>query len=303
MMNYEDFCNTVAEEIREYLPEEYDGASIELKQVVKNNDNVLTGISITKPGQNICPNIYLDRAYKKYADEDVPMEEILEELVKVRMEHEKEDFDPEIFSDWSRAKNMVTKKLLNKEKNAEYLANKPYSEFCDLAAVYVISLPQFDGADGGMASVTVTNELLRNYGITVEELETAAKENMAKTPPVLKTMRDTLLEMMGDVPDFLLPPEEETPQMLVLTNERKCNGASVILDETTMKNISERLGGDYMILPSSIHELILLPGDQDTEILVNMVNEVNETQVAPEEVLSGHVYKYDAAQQKIVIAA
>lgn len=92
--------------------------------------------------------------------------------------------------------------------------------------------------------------------------------------------------------------------MYVLTNAEKMNGAAAILDSKTMEGISEKLGGDFVIIPSSIHEVIILPlNTADTDTLNGMVNDVNASEVAPLDVLSNHVYKYDATAKKVVIAA
>jgi regulator of protease activity HflC (stomatin/prohibitin superfamily) len=102
----------------------------------------------------------------------------------------------------------------------------------------------------------------------------------------------------------MLPPEEENPSMYVLSNADKLNGAAALLDAKTMEDISEKLGGDFVVLPSSIHETIVLPlnEDMDRHTLEAMVQDVNAGQVAPEERLSDHVYMYDSQAKELVLA-
>jgi len=100
--------------------------------------------------------------------------------------------------------------------------------------------------------------------------------------PLLKNM-DSLYE------DNMVP-------MFVATNSKKVNGAGVILYDGLLRTFAEKIGGDFFILPSSVHEVIFVPanGDIDARHLIQMVKEVNATEVAPDEVLSDNVYMYHA---------
>lgn len=102
----------------------------------------------------------------------------------------------------------------------------------------------------------------------------------------------------------MIPPEEENSSVYVLSNADKLNGAAALLDSKTMEDISEKLGGDFIILPSSIHECIVLPVNEnmDRHTLEAMVQDVNAGQVAPEERLSDHVYMYDSQEKELVLA-
>ena len=92
--------------------------------------------------------------------------------------------------------------------------------------------------------------------------------------------------------------------MYVCTNASKINGAGVILYENLLKDFAQKVGADFYILPSSVHETLLIPvSDQfDVETLKAMVCEVNMTQVAPEEQLSDQVYLYSRECDQIRIA-
>ncbi len=303
-MNFYEFTEAVKNQIEAHLPEEYQGSEITLKDVVKNNVT-LVGISIKRGGQNICPNIYLENFYEKMNDQELSLDEILDEIAEVRVQNDvASDFDVTKISDWSQAKGHIIPKLIGRENNDELLADRPNRVFAeDLAVIYAVDL----GKDrNGQMSAPVTNSILETWGISKEELDSTALENLKQSKSEFRTMREVIMEMMGEsMAEDMFPPEEEVPKMYILTNPDKINGANELLNAGTLKNISDRLGGDFTILPSSIHEVIILPQDvaEDSDMLRSMVCDVNNTQVTPEERLSNSVYRYDSATEQVVLAA
>ena len=89
--------------------------------------------------------------------------------------------------------------------------------------------------------------------------------------------------------------------MYVLGNERKLFGAAVMLYDGLLEKMSEIIGGDFYLLPSSLHELILIPdeGREKGGDLWKMVCEINETQVEPEDVLTDSVYYYSGKNKRL----
>lgn len=114
-----------------------------------------------------------------------------------------------------------------------------------------------------------------------------AKENI-----LVEDMAKMLADMMGcDISE--LPGMGET-KVIVVTNKAKVNGAVAICDKELLSNIAREYNSNLVILPSSIHECIIhIDNDPDMEMYSNMVCEVNETQVEPEEVLSNHAYFFN----------
>ena len=135
--------------------------------------------------------------------------------------------------------------------------------------------------------------------VSSDELDRVAMDNLSKNESMqFSSMRDMLKNMMfPDTPDdnpsldFLLPPAEG-PQMYVLTSDDKLYGAKFLEDTAKMDEIAEKLGGDFVVIPSSINECILMPdaSAMSRETLENMIHEVNATQVPEKEVLSEHAY-------------
>lgn len=308
MMDFEEFTQQVAKEVKRFLPEKYDDASVTLQDVTKNNDQQLTGLMIKTEDTNIAPNIYLEGYFEQYQD-GKDFEDIVRDIADVRVRHElNQDFDVSKITDFDQVKDHIICKLVNAEMNAEYLADKPHTQVEDLAVMYAVDL---GGGEGGKMTAPITNALMEQYGVTTQELHDIAIHNLAESQIEFKTMRDVLIDMMfpdgiseNDPRAFMIPPEEENPSMYVLSNSEKLNGAAALLDAKTMEDISEKLGGDFIVLPSSIHECIVLPvnEDMDRHTLEAMVQDVNAGQVAPEERLSDHVYMYDSQEKELVLA-
>ena len=307
MMDFEEFKNNVMENIKDFLPERYEDASVSLQEVTKNNDMQLTGLMVKTEDSNIAPNIYLEGFFEQYQD-GRDMEDILQSIADVRVQHEMaQGFDVSKLTDFDQVKDKIICKLVNEEMNANYLSDKPHTQMEDLAVIYAIDL---GGGEGGRMSAPITQALMENYGITTEELHDIALQNLADSKIEFKSMRDMLVEMMfpDGVPEndpmaaMMLPPEDGMPPIYVLSNADKLNGAAAVLDSKTMEDISEKLGGDFVVIPSSIHEVIVIPMNEDIDRgqIEGMIQEVNAGQVAPEERLSDHAYQYDSKEHELV---
>ena len=311
-MNYDEFKQEVADRIKEFLPEKYADADVSIQSVVKNNDQKLDGLMIKLEESNIAPNIYLNQFYEQH-ENGRDMDDILAAIADVRTEHEAvKNFDVKMLTDLDSVKDRITCRLINAEQNAEYLADKPHKMVDDLAVTYHIALGK---EEGGNMSAPITNRLMEEYGVDVEQLHQFAMDNMdTLTPVTFKSMSETMVEMM--LPDMMrdgmdeeqareaianmLPPTPDE-KMYVLSNTDKLNGAAVILNDRAMDEVTEKLGKDFYILPSSVHEVLIVPKDPefDLKTLESMVQDVNATQVAPEERLSDHVYAYDAKEHEL----
>lgn len=300
-MDYEQFKEEVKDHILEYLPESFADSDISIHSVIKNNDVRLDGLMIRDSGSNICPNIYLNQYYRDY-ENGRDFDEILRELATVRLRSGNADFrEVNDITCLEKMKDKIQVKLVNREKNQEYLYDKPFTSIADLAAIYYITL---DKSEQGNATVVITNNMLDTYGISVSELHSIALNNMKGKEAKFLTMAEILRSMMPDADSLFA--NEDLP-MYVLTNSDKINGASMLLDTDTMDRIGERIGLGFYILPSSIHETIFLPAsvadDRNLKEMAEMVIEINGTQVAPDEVLSDHVYRYDYTTHTLEIAA
>lgn len=307
-MNYEEFKQEVADNIKDYLNESFENASVDIKQIVKNNGMELDGLIIRKEDENITPNIYLNSLFDEYTN-GKGIDEILQNIADIR-EHagmESLPFSIEDIRNIDKVKEKIECRLVNCENNAEFLEGKPFTQVEDLAVIYTVNLGR-QGQDGLM-STTVNDMLLANWGISTEELHSIALDNLENSGIQLKSMRDQLMDLMfpdgapdDQSMDFMLPPDDAQHQMYVLTNREKNYGAKAVLDTQKMDEIAEKLGGDFVIIPSSVHEVLILPNaaEMDRSALEEMVRTVNATEVSPNDVLSNNIYCYNAQNHELM---
>lgn len=123
---------------------------------------------------------------------------------------------------------------------------------------------------------------LMDYDVMKEKL-------MVQVVPT-KGNEEVLADIMGIEPEMMPAPDEAG--MFVATCNNGVNGAGCIFYPEFMDQAAEKLQGDFFVLPSSVHEVILLPdnGQMDFHELEAMVRQINETEVAPQDRLSDSVY-------------
>lgn len=287
-MQFDEFSNLVVERVKDFLPEEFEKASVSLQVVTKANDVKLTGLTIGSFQSNVAPTIYLESFYEKYEDgEDV--DAILKRIAEVRLEHEvTDDFDTSLVTDFDRCKHLIVPRLVSVDMNMKMLERRPHTLIDELAVFYCIHL---DCCKDGTASIAITNDILKMWEMDVEDLHELAVNNLPSVlPSTFKGMSEVMMEMTG----MEFPDVDE--KMFVLSNVQKVNGASALLDKEIMKVVIDRVGTDFYILPSSLHEVLIVPADagMDVSDLEAMVREVNDTQVSIEDKLSDFVFKYSA---------
>lgn len=187
----------------------------------------------------------------------------------------------------------VKYKLVN-GKTEHGFVDFPTKDLLDLKAEYRIENEKGDYTE----SILVTNQFMEYYDLSLEELDNRAKENTLNGEFLLKTLEGTLMELNSDV-DI-----EGKTGAFVLTNKKKFNGSTVLLYNGFLKYVSNRLNSNLLILPSSIHEVIVLKLEtgEDINFFRNLVAEINAIEVAPEEVLSNNVYIYNRNLDKLIIA-
>lgn len=301
-LTFDEFKETVKNEVKEFLPENFHTADIKLKVFEKNNNVRLTGL-IIESACNMSPTIYIDNFYKKYQD-GTDINIILQEIAKIRMEYDvTDDFDVTTVTDFNKCRKKIMPRLIGAEENSEILKVRPHIRIEDLAVTFCIDLGE---NKDGLMSVPVQFELMETWNVTADQLYEIALENLTKADiGVFTPMREILFAgMLSELKEICDGDEEEARRKLdqmipdnnlwVLTNKRRVNGANMLLDRSVMEDVIKEVGTDFFILPSSIHECIILPADSgmDSQQLEAMVCEVNETQVEKEERLSNSVYRY-----------
>lgn len=141
--------------------------------------------------------------------------------------------------------------------------------------------------DGSIHSFNITDIILHASGLDLDELFQIANHNAMKDCRIMSLLK-LIEQFMGES----LETEEIFP-MLVVTNGNQINGAGVIASDEVMREIAETLGSPFVILPSSVHEIICIPYSLEIENLVEMVSDINENHVRLEDRLTDSVYIWE----------
>ncbi|MCH5262208.1 MAG: hypothetical protein J1F42_04780 [Lachnospiraceae bacterium] len=290
-MNYIKFTETIAKLLRERMGVDYE---VKVTEVTKNNGVQLTGVVMMRKSDKISPTIYLEEPYRQYLA-GVELQEIVDRIVELYREQMKDfNLDIDSFKEFEFVRDRIFHKMINYEKNRKLLEDIPYIKWCDLAVVFYYAVEE---KFMGRASILIHNNHLVMWEQTVDELYRIAQHNMRQSMPELLMPMQNLVEEMTGVK---LQQTDEI-RMYVLTNRAKLNGASAMLYSDKIRELAEWLQSDLMILPSSVHEVLLLPDDHEQEYAFyrQMVEEVNTTQVDPEEILSYSLYRYSRKKAEI----
>lgn len=291
-MRYQKFIENVKEHLSEVLEK-----TVYVYPVLKNNGTIYDGLVILDPLLNISPTIYLNPYYHRYL-EGVSMEDIYEDILKTYHDNlPKKDFDISVFTDFQKAKKHIVMKLVHAEKNQELLECVPHILIYDLAIIFLCSVGSYRKE---YATILIHNQHMENWETTTETLYELALEN---TPRLLPPRLDNLHDVYEYLTDEPLPFLEELNGS-ILTNYLRVNGASCMLYPNLLAEIADIYEDNLVIIPSSIHELLIIPekniGEAYTADNFNsLVEEVNETSLPDIEILSDHVYLYHRDTQEI----
>lgn len=281
-------------------------AEVSVQNIRKNNGVTLTGLNIFQKGRNMSPTIYLESSYEQYLEGE-SMEEIVTELHDCYLENCPENaFDTDFFLDYEKVKERVSYRLINREKNRMLLEEIPFIPYLDLAITFFCKI---EHEELGSGIIQVKNEHLQIWGVEKEQIFYDAECNMRRLYPELICTMQELFKSAEDgqeIPEDVMQEigrAEELP-LIVLTNTIKSYGAAVILYEGVLAGLSERMQSSLAVLPSSVHEMIVLPvkSEEEASALGGMVHEINATQVEPEEVLSDSVYFYGERTHTLTIS-
>lgn len=278
-MTYERFLNCLEQEL---LDQKEVSERIRRVQMLKNNGVKLDGFSYWIQERREQPTVYVNHYYK----EEMKSEELektaglILEIMRESVLESGRNFQELL--DYEKIKEKIFYRLVSREKNEELLETLPYLPWLDLAIVFYIRVPEHIVKN---ATALIHTGHMKHWGLEPEELYRTAAENMSGIPVALEPLEQILEEAgVGDLQSG----------MYVLSNRQKEFGAAVIVDPQVQRMCARQLGGDYYVLPSSIHEVILLSRALagNREQLDELVQEVNKVCVNQEEVLSGHAYLY-----------
>lgn len=292
MMNFDVFKKMIVVEMEQRVGV----GNVAIERITKNNATKMNGLIIQENNRNMAPVINLDSFYKELREKPFPL--LVDEIWKLYQSGKtKSDIDLSTFLKWESIKDKVVMKVINYKYNRELLKQVPHYKYLDLAVVYYLII---DREKDGEATIMINNQHLEMWSIRKNELQEAAYSNYGKFYlPYIRKLDEVIMEMRHIGEKEL---DGETP-LYVITNQRKTYGATLILFPEIFRVISEVYGENLYILPSSIHELLVLPESLDyAERLKGIVREVNSTCLEQVELLSDNVYMYKQESGSIIIA-
>lgn len=300
-MSFDGFVEGMKEEVARRLGEGY---QVTVRKVDKNNGGVLTGLCIGVKEATVSAAVYLEYFYDRYLQggEGNGMEVLADEAVRMYEEQKQQEQSlyakVDEFSDYQKVKERIVLKLINTKENEALLRGIPGVPFLDLTAVFYIWV---DEDETGIMTALVHDEHMEMWGVDVDTLYEIAKENMRMGMPAhvrsigdmfgIKAGEDSMADCVGPCPFH------------VLTTESGVYGAAALLYTDQIENMAGENERDIIILPSSVHELLLLvdDGSYDYHELSLMVRGINESVVEREDRLSSCVYLYSWLHKQTVI--
>lgn len=306
-MEIKEFAIKVQKTVQEILGAKYE---VKLQEVQKNNGVFLTGLVILKERQNVSPTIYLQAFWEAY-EEGVTFAEVIYRILQIYNEDTpKRNVDMAFFREFDRVKDRICYRLIHAKKNESLLEKIPYIPFLDLAICFYYA---YEGKPLGNGSILIYNTHMEMWKTNLSELLYYAQNNTPRLFPwecnSMELVVHNLMEEQVASKELRMLEEEEQRQlfqdlpMYIVSNSQKLHGAACMIYQDVFAKLAENFGTNFYILPSSIHEVILLAdsGTENPSRLREMIQEVNKTQVEPEEVLSDNLYYFDRIENKIKI--
>lgn len=243
-MSLQNFTKKICKEMEKTLG---DGYQIQTENIPKNNEVTAPAVAIRRLGEDISACIYADDFYKGYQAGRIKVADVVEEILYIYRENSGGCiFDLSVFENYCKAK--VRGRLINTAKNRELLEKIPHREFLDLSLTYLLEVA---GPEKSAGHIQISKGHLKHWNIDEEKLYQDAIQNITRT-------EDVILQNMGTVLEQMLKPADkanirECPAY-ILTNRNYRNGAVQMLNKPMLKSASCILKGDFILLPSSIHE-------------------------------------------------
>lgn len=276
----------------------YDTLDLELEGLGETSVSQISGCDgrtidayfITMPGRK-APNVfYPSYFYQKYRG-GTSIPEIVENIKDCIRWISSDDISEEDLSDFECAKSHIVPKLISGEGNRDWVSNVVHLPYLDMMIVFVYVV-RAEGDE--FVSFTISENMLSDWGITRDELLDAAIESAMELFPL---SIDSIEDVLG------LSTDEFRQTFYVMTNTRRHLGAAAMLYHNALLDFANRLGGGFSVIPSSIHEVLLIPDSLciSQSDLKQMLQDVNGSVVRPDEVLSEKVYHFDGEGKGLVL--
>ncbi len=293
-MTYHQFVNEVETKMQSFIAPNMKTC---IHIALKNNGCERRGVMVSEEGINISPAIYLEEYYEQF-QEGKELDQIVEQILELYKETRfHESWEGKCVHSFENVKPSVVYKVINRDENKELLQHVPHRNVLDLAVVCYVLL---DLSKHRTAVMMVRDEHLAVWNVTEDEVFCEAEKNVVRLLPAkFSTMKDVVAHMLE------IPAETDNGEdfMYVLSNEQKNFGAACIFYEGVAEMIGEKLGENYYVIPSSVHEVIIIPESRAPKKceIEEMIAEINDTQLDTEEILSYKVYYYSGEEKRLIM--
>lgn len=290
-MEYSEFIEYITCHVSEFLSCT-EVVNIHIGSVVKNNGIQLDGLTFGGEGKLVSPAIYLNGYYDRYMQGD-SLTAIMQEIADLYEENkDRVDLNDAALMDYEVIQSYIFFRLINYERNKEQLEHIPHVRLLDLAVTFRWLAHQ---DEVGISSALVDNQMMESWRVTIRDLMLAARRNTPRFFPYKLTSMAEALNLKKE--------KKEDHSLYILSNVAEVNGASCLCYDGVMQAISQKLHSNYYILPSSIHELIIMEDTKEMPVnkISTMVKDANQTVVGPEDYLSDHIYYYDKNSDQISV--
>ena len=308
-MTYQEFVQEIQNRLNERQEQNGNLYSVRTDTVRKIQSSyhglVVSGTSNPVPELGInLQNFFRDFITHRVSIEDVVNE--VDQQIHSEIEHASK-YDLLNLMNYEYVKNHLGLQVINMEKNQEFLKKIPYTQIANLALVYRIFIDQNTCA-------LINNNMLKRYGISKEQLHSDAISHAQREKPCfIRKMREVLKELLKNIlqeeempkekrekmKNNLAKVENDPPFQMYISGIDGVDGASVIARPDFLKEATQIMGGDFYVIPSSMHEVIILKDlhEGGIEVLEETIREENMLKVSEEEFLSNNLYHYDSNNQ------
>lgn len=295
-MTYERFLNQAVKEIQEKLAEQGMDCKVTTAQVEKLQNQSYRGIQVWSGKEEISTSLNLTPYWERMetgSSYQLVIGEIVLEILSLL--EEIPCLELGIPRTYEEIKNRLIFQIVSSEDNREMLSHLPHMELEDMSAVLRVDLGAYPDAT---TTALVTSEMMAYYGVTKAQMFDDAFKAAPLTHPAVVKRLDLLL---NELSDGMFPEDEnEGNPLYVISTESECYGAAVILYPGFLEKTADELESDFFLLPSSLHEMILVKDDGNlkAEELIQMVKEINASEVRAEDKLTDSVYHYNRKKQQ-----
>ncbi len=276
-----DIYNDVARLTANLMPDK----DVTVSKITKNNGIKRFGVVVKGSNMEIGPVFYLEDKIEA----GWTVEELADFVVEAYEHNDATEVIDilDVIHNFEAAKGYLTVQLISKERNFETLRDTPYRDFLDLAAIIAITYPLPEGGNG---RVVVNNGLLGLWNVEFDVVYGIAMNNLSLKQPKFFDLFDLVSGLDPEIGEIW----DDSGYMYVLTNLNQAEnyGAAQILRPGYLDILAEKLNSDLILVPSSVHEWIILKdcGKFHERELAEMVKNVNENVLDETDILSNHAY-------------